>query len=98
MNPHHGGMPYVLPSNSPEFLAAKKAMEANFGKEVLPFRSGGSIPITALFEQILKAKCVLMGFGLSSDAIHSPNEHYGLDNFYKGIESIPLFFQYYSGK
>lgn len=98
VNPHHGGMPYVLPSNSPEFLAAKKAMEASFGKEVLPFRSGGSIPITALFEQILKAKCVLMGFGLSSDAIHSPNEHYGLDNFYKGIESIPLFFQYYSGK
>ncbi|WOC51059.1 peptidase [Bergeyella porcorum] len=93
VTPHHGGMPYVLPSDTKEFQAAKKAMESAFGKEVLPFRSGGSIPITALFEEVLGAKSVLMGFGLGSDAIHSPNEHYGLANFYKGIESIPLFFE-----
>ena len=96
VTPHHGGMPYVLPSDSEEFLAAKKAMEKAFGKEVLPYRSGGSIPITALFEQVLGSKSVLMGFGLDSDAIHSPNEHYGLFNFYKGIESIPYFFEYYT--
>ena len=98
ITPHHGGMPYILESNTKEFLAAKKAMEQAFGKEVLPFRSGGSIPITALFEQILEVKSVLMGFGLSTDAIHSPNEHYGLYNFYKGIESIPLFFEHYAKK
>ena len=96
VTPHHGGMPYVLPSDTKEFLAAKKAMEKAFGKEVLPYRSGGSIPITSLFEKILGAKSVLMGFGLDSDAIHSPNEHYGLFNFYKGIESIPLFFENYA--
>lgn len=96
VKPHHGGMPYVLPSDTKEYLAAKKAMETAFGKEVLPFRSGGSIPITAMFEEVLNAKSVLMGFGLSSDAIHSPNEHYGLSNFYKGIESIPLFFENYA--
>ena len=72
ITPHHGGMPYILESNTKEFLAAKKAMEQAFEKEVLPFRSGGSIPITALFEQILEVKSVLMGFGLSTDAIHSP--------------------------
>ncbi len=96
VTPHHGGMPYVLPSDTKEFLAAKKAMETSFGKEVLPYRSGGSIPITSMFEKVLGAKSVLMGFGLDSDAIHSPNEHYGLFNFYKGIESIPLFFENYS--
>lgn len=96
ITPYHGGMPYVLPTDTKEFLAAKQAMESSFGKEVLPFRGGGSIPITAMFEQVLGAKSVLMGFGLDSDAIHSPNEHYGLFNFYKGIESIPLFFENYS--
>lgn len=96
VTPHHGGMPYVLPSDTKEYLAAKKAMETAFGKEVLPYRSGGSIPITAMFEQVLGAKSVLMGFGLDSDAIHSPNEHYGLFNFFKGIESIPLFFENYA--
>lgn len=96
VNPHHGGMPYVLPVDTKEYKAAKKAMETAFGKEVLPFRSGGSIPITAMFEEVLGAKSVLMGFGLSSDAIHSPNEHFGLLNFYKGIESIPLFFKNYA--
>lgn len=97
VTPHHGGMPYVLPIDTREFQAAKKAMESAFGKEVLPYRSGGSIPITAMFEEVLGAKSVLMGFGLDSDAIHSPNEHYGLYNFYKGIESIPLFFANYAG-
>ena len=96
VTPDHGGMPYVLQSNTKEFQAAKKAMEKAFGKEVLPYRSGGSIPITSLFEKILGAKSVLMGFGLDSDAIHSPNEHYGLYNFYKGIESIPYFFEFYT--
>ena len=96
VNPHHGGMPYVLPIDTKEFQSAKKAMETAFGREVLPFRSGGSIPITAMFEQVLGSKCVLMGFGLASDAIHSPNEHYGVSNFFKGIESIPLFFEHYS--
>lgn len=96
VTPHHGGMPYVLQSNTKEFQAAKRAMEKAFGKEVLPYRSGGSIPITSLFEKILGAKSVLMGFGLDSDAIHSPNEHYGLYNFYKGIESIPYFFEFYT--
>lgn len=96
VTPNHGGMPYVLQSNTKEFQAAKKAMEKAFGKEVLPYRSGGSIPITSLFEKILGAKSVLMGFGLDSDAIHSPNEHYGLYNFYKGIESIPYFFEFYT--
>ncbi|MCC2590135.1 dipeptidase [Chryseobacterium sp. MFBS3-17] len=96
VTPHHGGMPYVLPSDTKEFQAARKAMETAFGTEVLPYRSGGSIPITAMFEDVLGAKSVLMGFGQDSDAIHSPNEHYGLFNFYKGIESIPLFFENYA--
>lgn len=95
VNPHHGGMPYVLESDNKEYIAAKKAMETAFGKEVLPFRSGGSIPITSMFKEVLGINSVLMGFGLSSDAIHSPNEHFGLYNFYKGIESIPLFFENY---
>lgn len=93
---HHGGMPYLLPVDTKEFLAAKKAMETAFEKEVLPYRSGGSIPITAMFEEVLGAKSVLMGFGLDSDAIHSPNEHYGLFNFFKGIQSIPHFFENYA--
>ncbi len=96
VKPHHGGQPYVLPMSDKGYTAAKKAMEATFGKEVLPFRGGGSIPIVALFEEVLNSKSVLMGFGLDTDAIHSPNEHYGLQNFYKGIETIPYFFQYYS--
>ena len=71
------------------------AMEKTFGKKPIPARSGGSIPIVALFEKVLNVKTVLMGFGLDSDDIHSPNEHYGLFNFYKGIETIPYFHQYY---
>ncbi|MDI9879419.1 dipeptidase [Flectobacillus longus] len=96
VRPHHGGEPYVTPTNSIEYLAAEKAMEEAFGKKTVPTRGGGSIPIVALFEKELQVKTVLMGFGLDSDAIHSPNEHYGLFNFYKGIETIPLFFKYYT--
>lgn len=95
VTPHHGGLPYVLESDTKEFQAAKRAMERAFQKEVLPYRSGGSIPIMSLFEKILGVKTVLMGFGLDTDAIHSPNEHYGIYNFYKGIESIPYFFEEY---
>ena len=91
--PHHGGLPYVLPIDGKGFEAAKNAMTKTFGKETIPFRSGGSIPIVALFEKELGSKSVLMGFGLDSDVIHSPNEHYGLFNFYKGIETIPYFFE-----
>ncbi|SMC52399.1 dipeptidase [Moheibacter sediminis] len=93
--PHHGGQAYVLPTSDKGFQAAKKAMTETFGKEALPARGGGSIPIVALFEKELGSKSVLMGFGLNSDVIHSPNEHFGLFNFYKGIETIPYFFKYY---
>ena len=72
------------------------AYEKTFGKKPIPVRSGGSIPIVAMFEKELGLKTILMGFGLDSDAIHSPNEHYGLFNFYKGIETIPHFFSYYT--
>ncbi len=96
VTPHHGGEPAVTPTNSLEYKAAHMAMEATFKKAPIPQRSGGSIPIVALFEKVLKVKSVLMGFGLNSDDIHSPNEHYGLFNYYKGIETIPYFFQYYA--
>jgi acetylornithine deacetylase/succinyl-diaminopimelate desuccinylase-like protein len=72
------------------------AYAKTFGKEPLAAREGGSIPIVALFEKVLGVKSMLMGFGLNSDAIHSPNEHYGLFNYYKGIETIPYFFKYYA--
>jgi acetylornithine deacetylase/succinyl-diaminopimelate desuccinylase-like protein len=98
VRPHHGGEPYVTPTDSKEYRAAEKAMEEAFGKKPVPTRGGGSIPIVALFEKELGVKTVLMGFGLDTDAIHSPNEHYGLFNFYKGIETIPLFFKYFSEK
>jgi acetylornithine deacetylase/succinyl-diaminopimelate desuccinylase-like protein len=96
VNAHHGGYPVVVPTNSVEYKAAEKAMEQAFGKKPLPQRGGGSIPIVAMFDQVLKAKSVLMGFGLDSDDIHSPNEHYGLFNYYKGIETIPYFYKYYA--
>lgn len=92
----HGGYPAVVPTNSVEYKASEKALEQTFGKKPLPQRAGGSIPIVAMFDQVLKAKSVLMGFGLDSDDIHSPNEHYGLFNFYKGIETIPYFYKYYA--
>ena len=81
VTPHHGGEPVVTPTDTPEYQAAAKAMEVTFGKVPIPKREGGSIPIVALFEDVLGVKSVLMGFGLDSDAIHSPNEHYGLFNF-----------------
>ncbi len=96
ITPHHGGDPVVTPIDSIGFQAASKAYEKTFGKKAIPVRSGGSIPIVALFEKELGLKTVMMGFGLDSDAIHSPNEHYGLFNFYKGIETIPYFFKYFA--
>lgn len=93
---HHGGQPVVTPTDTPEYQAAAMAMEKTFGKKPLPQRSGGSIPIVALFEQVLGVKTVLLGFGLDSDNIHSPNECFGLFNYYKGIETIPYFHQYYA--
>ncbi len=96
VTPHHGGEPVVTPTDGIEYKAAAKAYEQTFGKTPIPQRMGGSIPIVALFEEVLGAKTVMMGFGLDSDAIHSPNEHYGLFNFYKGIETIPYFFHYYT--
>lgn len=93
VKPHHGGEPVVTPTDHPAYLAAADAMETTFGKKPIPTRGGGSIPIVALFEKELGLKSVLMGFGLDSDALHSPNEHYGLFNFYKGIETIPYFFE-----
>jgi acetylornithine deacetylase/succinyl-diaminopimelate desuccinylase-like protein len=95
VTPHHGGLPYVSPTEIPEYKAAHKAMETSFGKPPIPKREGGSIPIVALFEQVLGVKSILMGFGLDSDALHSPNEHYGVFNFYKGIETIPYYYKYY---
>jgi len=96
VTPFHGGEPVVTPTDSVAFKAASKAMEKTFGKKPIPTRGGGSIPIVALFEKELGLKSVLMGFGLDSDLIHSPNEHYGVFNFMKGIETIPLFFKYYA--
>ena len=96
VTPHHGGEAYVSPIDDPGYLAASKAMTDTFGKTPVPVRSGGSIPIVALFEKELGLKSILMGFGLDSDAIHSPNEHYGVFNFFKGIETIPLFFKYFA--
>ena len=93
ITPHHGGEGVVIPTNFPAFLAAKKAMEKTFGKTPIPVRSGGSIPIVPMFEEVLGLKTILLGFGLDSDVIHSPNEHFGLFNFYKGIETIPYFYQ-----
>jgi acetylornithine deacetylase/succinyl-diaminopimelate desuccinylase-like protein len=96
VRPHHGGEPVVTPTDSVPYRAASRAMEKTFGKVPIPTRGGGSIPIVALFEKELRTKTVLMGFGLDSDAIHSPNEHYGLFNFYKGIETIPWFHYYFA--
>jgi len=95
VTPHHGGQPALTPTNSIAYLAASKAFEETWGRKPIPTRDGGSIPIVALFKDALSADTVLMGFGLDSDAIHSPNEHYGLFNFYRGIETIPLFHKYF---
>ncbi len=96
VDPHHGGQGYVTPIDSKGYQAASKAYETTFGKTPIPQRSGGSIPIVSLFEKELKSKTILMGFGLDSDAIHSPNEHFGVWNYLKGIETIPWFYKYFT--
>jgi acetylornithine deacetylase/succinyl-diaminopimelate desuccinylase-like protein len=96
VKPHHGGEAAVTPIDSPAYLAAAKAMEETFGKKPIPTRGGGSIPIVALFEQELGLKTVLFGFGLDSDNIHSPNEKYGVFNYFQGIRSIPRFFHHFA--
>ena len=96
VSPHHGGQAYVTPIDSDGYQAASKAMETTFGKTPVPQRTGGSIPIVALFENVFDSKTILLGFGLDSDAIHSPNEHFGVWNFLKGIETIPYFYKYYT--
>jgi acetylornithine deacetylase/succinyl-diaminopimelate desuccinylase-like protein len=95
VTPHHGGEGYVTQTDSIEYRAAEKAYLEAFGSKPIAQRSGGSIPIVPLFEKVLRSKSILMGFGLDSDAIHSPNEKFGLFNFFKGIETIPLFYKYY---
>jgi acetylornithine deacetylase/succinyl-diaminopimelate desuccinylase-like protein len=92
----HGGYGYVCPIDLPAYQAAEKAFTKTFGKEPVPFRSGGSIPIISTFEKVLGTKSILMGFGLESDAIHSPNENYPLFNFYKGIETLPYFYDHFA--
>jgi acetylornithine deacetylase/succinyl-diaminopimelate desuccinylase-like protein len=93
---HHGGEPYMTPIDSTAYRAAAKAIETTFGKEPIPVRGGGSIPICSLFEKELGVKIVFMGFGLDSDNLHSPNEKYDIANFYKGIETIPYFHQFFA--
>ncbi|HJU45852.1 MAG TPA: M20/M25/M40 family metallo-hydrolase, partial [Chitinophagaceae bacterium] len=93
---HHGGEPYMTPLDSAAYKAAAKAMKTTLGKDPIPMRGGGSIPICALFEKELGIKIVFMGFGLDSDNLHSPNEKFNLDNYYKGIETIPYFHQYFA--
>ena len=95
VHPHHGGEPVITSTTSTAYKAASKAFEEVWGKTPIPTREGGSIPIVALFEKELKSKTILMGFGLDSDAIHSPNEHFGIFNYLKGIETIPLFYKYF---
>ena len=90
---HHGGAPYITPTISNGYKAAHLAYSESFKIEPLPQRGGGSIPIVPLFEKILKSKSILMGFGLDSDSIHSPNEHFGIFNLFKGIETIPIFYK-----
>lgn len=92
----HGGAPYVAPTDMPAYKAAERAIEESFGKKPLPFYSGGSIPIISGFERILGIKSLLLGFGLAEDAIHSPNESYGLEQFDKGLRTIPLFYKYFA--
>lgn len=93
---HHGGEPYMTPIDSKGYKAAAKAIETTFGKQPIPVRGGGSIPICALFEKELGIKIVFMGFGLDSDNLHSPNEKFNIENYYKGIETIPYFHKYFA--
>lgn len=96
VTPHHGGEPVVTPTDSVAYQAAAKAIKTTFDKDPIPTRGGGSIPIVALFEKTLGLKTVLMGFGLDSDNIHSPNEKYGVENYFKGIETLPYFHKYFA--
>ncbi len=96
VNFHHGGEPVVVPINCIEYQAAALAYEETFGKKPIPVRAGGSIPIVALFEEVLKVKSIMMGFGLDTDAIHSPNENFGVFNYLKGISTIPYFYKHFS--
>ena len=96
VTPCHGGAAYVSPLEMKAYQAAEKAMETTYGKRPIPTRSGGSIPIVAGFESILGTKSILMGFGLGSDDIHAPNENYPLEQFFKGIETIPYFYEYFA--
>lgn len=96
VTPCHGGAAYVSPLEMKAYKAAEKAMETTYGKRPIPTRSGGSIPIVAGFENILGTKSILMGFGLGSDDIHAPNENYPLEQFFKGIETIPYFYEYFA--
>ena len=96
VKPHHGGYPYVTPIDTVGYQAASAAYEETFGKTPIPQRSGGSIPIVSLFEKELDSKIILMGFGLDTDAIHSPNEHFGVWNYLKGIETIPWFYKHFT--
>jgi acetylornithine deacetylase/succinyl-diaminopimelate desuccinylase-like protein len=93
---HHGGEPYVTPINSKGYKAASKAVETTFGKVPIPVRGGGSIPICSILEKELGVKIVFMGFGLDSDNLHSPNEKYNIENYHKGIETIPYFHKYFA--
>ena len=93
---HHGGEPVITPTDSPAYKAAAKAIQTTFGKDPIPTRGGGSIPIVALFEKTLGLKTVLLGFGLDNDNIHSPNEKYDVFNYYKGIETLPYFHKYFA--
>ena len=95
VTPHHGGEPAVTPTDIAAYRAAEKAMETVWGKKPIPTREGGSIPIVALFEKELGLKTLLMGFGLDEDAIHSPNESYGITNYFQGIETICHFLKEY---
>ncbi len=96
VTPHHGGEPFLIPTDFPAYQAASQAMETTFGVKPIPVRGGGSIPITSMFEEELGLKSVLMGFGLATDDIHSPDEHYGIFNYLKGIETIPYFYKYFT--
>ena len=96
VRPHHGGNPYVTPTDTPEYKAAEAAIEQTFGETPVPMYEGGSIPIVAKFKEVLGVETILMGFGFDTDGLHSPNEHFGLWNFYKGIETVPVFFTEYA--
>src|SRR5690606_35116811 len=96
VTPHHGGEPVVTPTDSIAYRAAEKALEVTFNKKPIPTRGGGSIPNVAMIVEELSIKTVLLGFGLDSDNLHSPNEKYNIENYLKGIETIPLFHKYYA--